>query len=688
MALSLTRPGASAQFFDSWDQYLSSWVKDGESSLCRAIAGNYYPLVKADWQAVVDEIDDCAKQEVTDTQVQAAALNDALALRDFTRQRVGFPWITPVLGSGCLSAAEGPEARAIGLVPELAALAVADWGVLPDRVDKRDAVKRFAEALVHSKLASSDSKAADAGSVVSPTSVDHAVAGRALLCGYLLARLYFEVGALKEEPMESSSSPLEFDPRLDGPTPRGAEIYEALVAPLLHELASLKSAIEERRDVKLKFVAKFTDAVGADLRADPPRIRGADAELMAEIAWHFMAEGTTQYPGWSDLLVLLGFAFDSTDRRHRWPHLTDLRAARKQLNDELMTTTELSWQARKALGGELDQSPETGASSRDLLYDTVARLLGAQANLRPPSRESQASLQSPSLLQKSREVYPPAVAFVTSFDLELEMALLARRQRFLLVLPFYTRREGSDAAGGYVWLKTEIAPSGSERLTQDDLKLLTRPAAWSLVSTRLGTQDERLDIPVVVRLAGSPLVEGPDLTTETGDWATKLKRQLGTANRLIGTVLLDEHTALQQWAADLGTLASAETAKDRLALPRSFVSGMSKTTDARFWFLLGVQLNDDAVRHRMAATIGAADLRSMIGEREEQKRRPLRAGVVVNRRSTPNQRDVFLWQGLDVVRGTYQDAIPALAHAVQHAANPGARRIQVDDECTVSGAPR
>jgi hypothetical protein len=115
-------------------------------------------------------------------------------------------------------------------------------------------------------------------------------------------------------------------------------------------------------------------------------------------------------------------------------------------------------------------------------------------------------------------------------------------------------------------------------------------------------------------------------------------------------------------------------ARDRLGLPERFVTGVNEETDSRFWFLLGVQLNDDGVRHRSAALVGAAALRGGVTSKARTLR-PRRTGVMVNRRSTPDQREVFIWQGLDVVAATYNEVLPALVHIAEHADKPDLRRV-------------
>jgi hypothetical protein len=669
MPLFVTRPPSPPKVFESWDAYLcSDFWGGGDNTFCRALAVNSED-VRLQRLAQIH-----AKIEEHRSANRDRAAETLAAQKSRLTELAGFPWVTPVLGSGCQNAAKGPEARAIALIPAQLAAAVSADGLLPDGTPRRDAVLRFSASLLKSRLASDCPPAPDADVSEGCEPVDRIAAAHALLCAYLLSRLQFQVGALLEKPIEEPFTPVPFYVDLDGPTPGGAELYDTLIVPLRAELAALEAAVAQHPRSDGDFVAQFADLVRADLAANPPQVRGSDASLMTELAWHFMTEGTTQYPGWSDLLVLLGIAFNSTDRRLRWPYLTDLEQARARLAEELHDTTKLSWQSRLGLN-------PAAPSPRDQLYDTVAQLLAAQA-----------SLGSPKTAHYSNAV-PTAVAFVTSFDVELEMALLAARTPFRLVLPFYTRAAGASSPTGYVWLQTLVEPPASAALAEGDLDLVFRPGAWSMLSTRPSLDYEMAGVPAVVRLAGCPLVQGPDLRTVAGAWVETLKAQLnagpgrqpqGEGMIIAGTVMLDEHTALHQWAADLAAPPDAKSPRDRLGLPERFVRGTEDGNVTRFWCLLGVQLGDDAVRQRVAAVVGAADLRG--GDSDVTRSRPRRAGVVVNRRSTPDQRDIFLWQGLDVVAADYEDVVPALRHAAKHAADLETRR-RVSDPCPISGHP-
>jgi hypothetical protein len=664
MALSLTRPTDPPKFFESWEAYLAAWSGVSDATLCRVLLDNYATLVEPEWTTKEDEIASYRRMGAHEDLLEA--LTEAEEDLTRIRRRTGVPWLTPVVGSGCLSADKGPDSGDVKLVPGQVAAAAATWGLLPDGSLKRDVAERFARSMLRAKLAT-DERPPDNSTAVSSPPPDRTIAAHALLCAQLLSTLYFEVGAMQEGPIEALSVPCRFDRELGGPTPRGAELYDSCVVPLLAELASLQHAVAARlpaaSSVDLKFVNDFADAVRSDLTAFRPQVRGSDAALMAEISWHFMVEGTPQYPGWSDLLVLLSFSFNSTDRQHRWPHLTDLDTARQVLARELKWTTKRSWQSRIRHAEESAARDEESASHREQFYDAVASILVAQAGLSTPETSHH------------QESYPPAVAFVTSFDLELEMALLAKQVPFRLIVPFYVRRSASSKAAGYVWLQTVVVPPTDAELGEHQLNALYQPREWSLVIDSARWEADKPGVPAVVRLAGSPLITGPDLEKATYPWVARLREQLGDPTALVGTVLLDEHTALQQWAAELDKPANRDAAPgDRLGLPEQFVAGKEET-DARFWFVIGVQLGDDAIRHRTAAIVGAADLRNGVGSKH-QARRPRRAGVVINRRSTPYQREVFLWQGLDVVETNYAEVTSALRHVAQHATKPAARRLK------------
>ncbi|KQZ88508.1 hypothetical protein ASD62_03420 [Phycicoccus sp. Root563] len=695
MALSTSRRNDPPAFFPSWDDYLKRWKGTADPTFCAAITDIYAKAV----QDAIRELDaEIAKVQgrPRDDPDRDELLRGYEKDRDQIRARLAFPWITPVLGSGCLGLSEAGSSAAVEAIPRLLADQARAWGRLPEGRSAAEVVETFGLSLVRSRLGpmASDRDSAEASSRTAQLDAlaqhDVRLAARATLCAHLLTRLYFEVGTLADGAIARSEEPLTFSSDLVGPTPRGAELVDLLVVPLKAQLTLLRSETKGRHE-QLAFVADFAQAVLKDLDADEPSVTRSDATLMSEIAWHFMTQGTSQYPGWSDLLTQLILASESAVRSHRWPHLDNLSAARARLHAQFIQTTVDSWSSRVRNAPSSSTKGSRGAtgvspSARDGLYDAVAELLIAQAARHASSTD-----------REGREQFPPAVAFVTSFDLELEMALLAARTPFRLVVPFYVGT--ASEAKAFVWLQTTIAALPPRtKLTLNHLFALRVTRGWSLLTSHPDATKDDFTLPIVVRVAGSPLikVEGFDdldeqeekYATRAGSdtaWVGDLVGSLGglPGRTLAGTVLLDEYTALHQWAAELAQPPHIDPAKgeERLGLPaRLFKGGMA--TDARFWFALGVQLSDEAVRHRTAAVVGTADLRSHVNDAQ---RTTERAGVVVNRRTTPNEREVFLWQGLDVVAATYERVVPALRHMAAHTANPDLRRLPGERSCTIEG---
>ncbi|WP_431818134.1 hypothetical protein [Gordonia jacobaea] len=508
-----------------------------------------------------------------------------------------------------------------------------------------------------------------------------------------MTRLYYSVGSINECPINSFGDSLLIS-RSD---PLSIEIHEVLLEPLSRAIAKLHESISNDDD--LTFVARFLDLVSIDLFAadDKTRkIRAADAALMSEIAWHFMTHKTGQYAGWNELLLHLSFKFEVAERDHHWPFITNLGGARNWLKKSLKSASDKSWETRSRRVGEGSRS------ERDRFYDAIAEILIAQSGLEERRQAAAVegaerggddrsnSGQAAALYHGQRDrglhvaTYPPAVGYVTSFDLELEMALLEKRSPFVIVLPFQVRKSDGDTAT-FVWLYSIVTPAHGDA----SMEPLLKPDNWALVDQDLDV--EKLGMPIVVRLAGAPLLDGPPADSYRNDQKVALgdsiRDRLGLSNYrydddldlgLVGdqivlesTVLLDENTSLHQWTADLASRRDHGKIY-HLGLPDSLLKAM-RNTDARFWLLVGVQLADEGVRHRAASIVGASALRDGIS-REHRSEALKRNGLVVNTRSLPREREIFHWLGLDAVRARYQEIVDSLNHYALHLAAPESRR--------------
>jgi hypothetical protein len=337
-----------------------------------------------------------------------------------------------------------------------------------------------------------------------------------------------------------------------------------------------------------------------------------------------------------------------------------------------LPTTRVSWERGEG-GGQL--------SERSRLYAACAALLNEQAR---------AAASAP---QNRRP--PVASAFVTTFDVELEMALLsAEASPFLVAVPYHvlvgSLADRAQARSHPVWIAYVVRPG------LDGLDGLLAPTEWivlhndifggvsSIAEQRGGspavlahdaTHLRLRNLPVVVRLSGSPLVKPPPLYDPATNTWTELVHELasvpGTTFEpaveptgdardpgmvLEHAVVIDEYAAMQQTAAELFAPGTG-----RIGLPTALAGGSSTGDRARFWVLLGVQVGDPGVRHRVAFEMSAPALTDM-----PRVNAPDRPGVVVNRRLSSEDQELLHWFGFDVVHGRCQDFIDDLERIAAH----------------------
>jgi hypothetical protein len=409
--------------------------------------------------------------------------------------------------------------------------------------------------------------------------------------------------------------------------------------------------------------------------------------LLTECSWYYLTQGTSVYPGWADLLLALAVkrnVFDPRDldivesdgaQRVRTglprPAFANPTQAAEAVQQIFLPTTEVSWESAQT---------SAGSSERSILYATCAALLQAQAFARAS--------------ETTQNLPPVASVFITTFDLELEMALLrsSHRSPFLVALPFNVLvgsiDDRSSATSHPIWLGYVVRPD------IDELEGLLQPTEWVVlredmfseaIPAERGGEPRPLDreqrhlrygnLPIVVRLSGCPLVAAPSTcSSDARAWlpfVDKLAAVLGEpflsalgeptgrsddpGLMLEHAVVLDEYAAMQQTATELFTPAP----NSRIGLPSALAAG--ETRRPRFWLLLGVQVGDAGMRHRVAFQISSPELTS-----SAPLQMPKRAGLVVNRRMSSEDQDLLHWFGFDVVQGRCQDFIPDLERLVAH----------------------
>lgn len=594
-------------------------------------------------------------------QTSPPILNQSLeALREQIESARGLPWVTPVLGSGCLNSHEPGES-------ESASRIAAIEGALLDLEQRHPGVTAKAIAFI-ARLAEqrSGDEGADAPlgllseeEVLTSQAAARVGLAAALATSFYTTALNASVHVLERGDQEvvdvDLRGSLDYSETLDPD-----DFREDILSPLVAVLATFE---EPGDDNAMKSLNELTVAMTIDLRdPDRPRIRRSHVELLTAFAWYFLTAGTTTYPGWSELLLFQAFeqplsqSPEELDVRPSKSHVHD-QAEKDWIENRFMAVTSRSWASR--------QSSATTATRRELFYDTIAGVIRQQEEIRRAYPDS------------PRFRLPLATAFVTSFDLELEMALWASSERpFAVIIPVYTiatNRGGRDASLHWIW--TTITPDHSISSPEDALSIITNeagskeaaPQRWNRLTDQGFTSMPvgLTSLPIVVRLAGSPLMRVPE------------ELDFAPGAVVHHALLLDEYSSLNQAALD--TLS--------MGLPFS-LTWAQKNFVPRFWMFFGTQLADSAIRSRLlahqiaselnngaphdssatgtASQRGSAQQSDVSGEGagDPDSSSVARSGVVINERSRATDRELYHWQGFDVVRGIHIERIDDLQSVI------------------------
>ncbi len=643
----------SGEYFDSWPDFLTRRGQQNARTLEAAIRKN---------NTVFRELSNDVEKE--------SVLKGAF-LRGLVVPARSTPWPTFVLGSGCLTASASAKdsARVVARFTAAVRAATDVEGHQGFTIDFLNNLSRNRSeqplATAGLGLATGAERSRD----------DWAFIGKTALAAMLLTRLYGLALAYSAQVVSDASREEVEVPAADA---EGWLEDDRVVQPLIRALEVLMESHVPARSAQ-RSLQSLAHSVLVAVR-DRHRVHRAHVELLTAFTWFILTEDTSVYPDWSDLLLFGAFVdvdtdvdvdenaapppWDAAQLKPRTPITADGPVA-EWLTTRLLTITKHSWESRGSKDAE---------TARYALYDAVAALLRQQADNYHGVRDA----VSGSAVHET----PLPTCFVTTFDLELEMAMwqLALKaetpQPFVIILPV-VRTEAKPAPApslgleltsvSLAWAWREIVPEpGVEPLTvlRDG-----GPEAWKFLDRELPpTLGEAIDArgrtPVIVRLAGSPL----------------MNVEIANVVSLRQALLLDEYTALSQTVLDLTSAArenldgdrspddyhddyddyddydgSGEGARPRdrniytSGLPTALTSSQLDPETAympRYWMFLGAQLSDSGVRLRLLTNqITAARLNN----RKIDSHAPL--GVAINRRSRPADRDVFRWYGLDVVRG-------------------------------------
>lgn len=638
----------------------------------------------------------------------------------------GFPWLTSVLGSGSLEMPQNPIlssralAQSVGnqldIWLERFQPSGDDW---PDGGESLASVgEAFALALARNRLRVPDkSISASEGEASADVSVDASAAGL-VLAAALLTRFYH--WACSTSPHAESrwdDDNATYDIRLGDLGTR--DLDDAVLRPLKLVLKQVQVDLAaQKRDTAANEKTHIDDAVAvvleeveSKLQGTVPTLSSRHLHIVTEIAWHFLTKGSTIYPGWTDLLlsVMLREGADVRGTRSIKPMVTNLHTLPEIVTELIKPVTDTSWATRTA---------ESGLNASDCrVSQGVAEVLWAQ---------SQAIIED--VRQRRRSKFPPAVSFVTSFDVELEMALSqsAHEQSYFVVLPVHLRRPEHPYEAELFWLMGEVPPL-SNGSPDEQLAEMLRPTRWRLLTAQTAKED-CMRGPLVVHLSGSPLHELPDIRAGriSEDLESDFKRlrvDLTDGSIIIHAVVVEEYLAMRHAEAEL-FWSSSESNEGKFrfsrALPEFLISDGEE--NPRFWLAMGVAIADPAVRHRVVSQMTVRRVRNAsvadptarnsssslpldddydkvadveetnqigTGSSKETAATLLRTdveGVAVNMRVDDDEAMLLYWLGIDVVESDCQDFVEDLQHYAVHVRAPGPEKhAPLDERCPLLG---
>lgn len=549
-----------------------------------------------------------------------------------------FPWVTFVLGSGCLAGETTSESDQASSVHEgVAALVDAAFDAVTldglrgsDRAEVAKvlgspALRELASEFIV-ELASSRTPGQVGAWLAETQSLESPFADRrefgllAALGAALGARLYLETTSLTRVTLTSPQrETVTFDP---ADFPQLHRIDEAVREPLAALVKALNvSAL--RQEPGVGAFLRVIEIVATDRSVVRERV-----EVLGAFAWHFLTAGTSVYPGWSDILL---FQAAETSGIADFLDVPMLRRPKLHSLVEFGTPDTDAWlvtRLREVTERSWSEHADRVSSERELFYGAVADTLIQQAavNANPQANA------------------PLATAFIAGFDVELEMSLLRRLaastdgpREIAVVAPVFHVRPGGGYDTSLCWIWKKVRVDGERPLAE-----LLDGGGWQYNDEKRGRLAGQLrGLPVVVHLSGAPLltVTGGDIAGLPG-WRTQ--------HQIRPALLLDEYTSLIQVALDLrqvdGRLAAELTSDPVVASSRL-------SCGPRYWAFVGVQLSDPAVRLRLLSHEISTEWGNATDKhRETETLSTADRGVVVNTWSPVSERQLFHWQGFGVVK--------------------------------------
>lgn len=572
------------------------------------------------------------------------------------------PWPTFILGSGCLLTLAGHSG---GITADIEPLLEASFDGLPTEVAKRSDVflgglGSFLVELNQQKFGPNadlywlverweelpDRSRSESDFVLGGTH-DVRFAVRTALVAFLATRLYTEALNAASFVLDRAEKDEVAYSLATHPAMRA--VHAAVVAPLRAITRSMHAHWERNRgksdslDAYHALLAAFIGHLSDD---GVSTVHRSHVEVLSAFAWFFLTDDTDIYPGWSDTLL-----FQATDMKDSGEHFASMPVPRRPRLETVSPLDETSWLYRR-LRRVTTRSWQEVATDRDNFYDSVAELLIQQTEMvRAATREHPRDAS-----------WPIASAFIASFDVELEIALLSRHDLpdtgIAVVIPVVHIADSLDYNTTIHWLARVIEPTARNATIESKLANLLDGDGWQTVGASGGDIDRFRGMPVVVHLSGAPLFRLP------GE-----ERDILRGGELRHALLLDENIALIQLSAEIAEHGRSLNPGFGADPPFTLSGDQSRPGPGlRYWFMVGTQVADSSVRLRLLTREIAAIRDPGVREQRLRKLREFapgvevteRLGVVINETVPTSERQVFLWQGFDVIRGTSGELTPQI----------------------------
>lgn len=458
------------------------------------------------------------------------------------------------------------------------------------------------------------------------------------------------------------------------------------------DLDHLQTRLEALKPLVAGNVLKLVDRVLNRVDSRAPKVTVLDLRAMTELAWQLLMKREASAQGWPELLVALSMheAARAVPHGQPRPRFRQPGAVVRGMKDVLLPMTRNSI---KHLYDNKETEREAAYLEYARLLDVEARVRNREMELRYGSSVDDFDLGEPvsdeqllaSIETGSGAVTPPASAIVTTFDVELELALARHSDRpFVVALPVDVMAtvDGKRRAKG-LWLAYVVRPPTVPDPDGLAAAILEPPASrWFVLSgTELVDSPRNEDdaaaeelpplgsMPFIVRLTGSPLVTLPDLKRERPLLWQSVKakafmpEQEGSDEGNIGidnpemshAVMLEENQALRWSLPEL-------VQSSRRGLPTALTGANDEFW--RYWTLVGVQLSDSVVRYRLMAELVAAGL---LQTNPAAYRWPTSCGLAINRDHVGiRAAETLLWSEFEVVRDDCANLTERLKHYTDH----------------------